>query len=82
MLNRINLERLKIKLNKRLRDEQAGFRKEKSCADHVAAVKVILKHSIYWNSPVYMIFADYEKAFDGVDKEMLRTLLTHPQRNM
>ena len=36
VLNRIILERLKAELDKRQRDEQAGFRKERSCTDQIA----------------------------------------------
>ena len=75
--NRIILERLKAELDKRLRDEQAGFWKERSCTDQIATLRIIVKQSLEWNTPVYAIFVDYEKAFDSVDREVLRKLLRH-----
>ena len=77
VLNRIILERLKVVVDKRLRDEQAGFRKERSCTDHIATLRIILEQSLEWNSPVYTTFVDFEKAFDSVDRDVLWKLLRH-----
>ena len=70
VLNRIILERLKVELDKRLRDEQAVFRKERSCTDQIATLRIIVEQSLEWNSPVYATFVDYKKAFDSVDQEV------------
>ena len=77
VLNRIILERLKEEVDKRLREEQAGFRKDRSCTDQIATLRIILEQSLEWNSPVYTTFVDYEKAFDSVDREVLWKLLRH-----
>ena len=77
VLNRIILERLKVEVDKRLREEQAEFRKDRSCADQIATLRIILEQSIEWNSPVYATFVDYEKAFDSADREVLWKLLRH-----
>ena len=77
VLNRIILERLKVVVDKRLRDEQAGFRKERSGTDHIATLRIILGQSLEWNSPVYTTFVDFEKAFDSVDRDVLWKLLRH-----
>ena len=42
VLNRIILERLKVELDKRLPDEQAGFRKERSCMNQIATWRIIV----------------------------------------
>ena len=68
MLNRIILERLKAEVDDCLRDEQAGFQKERSCTDHIATLRIIVEQSLEWNSPVFMTFVDYEKAFDSIDR--------------
>ena len=65
------MERLKLVMNKLLRDEQAGFRKERSCTDHIATLRIILEQSLEWNSSIYTTFVDFEKAFGSVDTEML-----------
>jgi len=46
VLNRIILERLKVELHKRLRNEQAGFRKERWCTDQIASLRIIVEQSI------------------------------------
>ena len=66
LLNRIILERLKVELNKRLRDEQARFREKRSCTDQIATLRMTVK----WNSPIYTTFVDYEKAIESVDREL------------
>ena len=54
-----------------LRDEQAGFRKNRSCADNIATLRIIIEQSLEWNSPLYINLIDYEKAFDSVHREAL-----------
>ena len=36
-----------------------------------------MEQSLEWNSPLYINFIDYEKAFDSVDRETLWKLLRH-----
>jgi hypothetical protein len=77
IFNRVILERLKGPVDKKLRDQQAGFRKDRSCTDQIATLRIIIEQSIEWNSPLYINFVDYEKAFDSLDREMLWKLLRH-----
>ena len=46
VLYRIILERLKVEVDERLREEQAGFRKDRSCADQIATLRIILEQSL------------------------------------
>jgi hypothetical protein len=75
VFNRILLNRMKDAVDPHLRDQQAGFRKERSCTDQIATLRIILEQSLEWNSPLYVNFIDYEKAFDSVDRESLWRLL-------
>ena len=75
VFNRVILERLKEGLDTKLRDEQAGFRKGKSCADQIGVLRIIVEQSLEWKSPLYINFIDFEKAFDSVDRETLWKLL-------
>ncbi len=68
---------MKDAVDHRLRDEQAGFRKERSCTDQIATLRIILEQSTEWNSPLYINFVDYEKAFDSVHRKSLWQLLRH-----
>ena len=77
VLNRVLLERMKEAVDPKLRDQQAGFRRNRSCADQIASLRIIVEQSLEWNSPLYINFIDYEKAFDSVDREALWKLLKH-----
>ncbi len=61
VLNRIILERMKMTVDIQLRDEQAGFRKNRSCSDQITTLRIIVEQSLEWNSPLYINFIDYEK---------------------
>ena len=68
VLNRIILERMKGEVDKTLRDEQAGFRQDRSC---------IVEQFIECNPSLYVNFVDYEKAFDSLDRETLWKIVRH-----
>ena len=57
--------------------QQAGFRRNRSCADQIASLRIIIEQSLEWNSPLYVNFIDYLKAFDSVDRETLWKLVRH-----
>ncbi|VDP00733.1 unnamed protein product [Schistosoma margrebowiei] len=61
----------------KLRDQQVGFRKDRSCTDQIATLRNIVEQSTEWNSSLYINFIDYEKAFDSVDRTTLWKLLRH-----
>ena len=77
VLGRIILERMKDALDSRLRDEQAGFRKERSCCDQIATLRIIVEQTLEWNTSLYMVFIDFEKAFDSIDRNTLWKILRH-----
>ncbi|XP_076452167.1 uncharacterized protein LOC143287768 [Babylonia areolata] len=77
VFNRILLERMKSAVNPLLRDQQAGFRQNRSCIDQIATLRIIVEQSLEWNSSLYISFIDYEKAFDSIDRETLWKLLRH-----
>ena len=43
---RVILERIKIALDEKLREEQAGFRAGRSCTDQIATLRIIVEQSI------------------------------------
>ena len=77
VLNRVLLERMKEAVDPKLRDRQAGFQRNRSCADQIAILRIIVEQSLEWNSPLYINFIDYEEAFDSVDRESMWKLLRH-----
>ena len=77
ILNRILLERMKLAVDTYLRDEQAGFRQNRSCTDQITILRIIIEQSLEWNSSLYICFVDFEKAFDSIDRQTLWKLLQH-----
>nr|KAG5701641.1 hypothetical protein BaRGS_019330 [Batillaria attramentaria] len=74
VLNRVLLERMSEAVDPMLRDQQAGFRRNRSCADQIASLRIIVEQSLEWNSPLNINFID---CFDSVDREALWKLLRH-----
>lgn len=77
VLTRIILDRLKDAVDEKLRPEQAGFRKDKSCTDQIATLRIIIEQSLEWQSTLYLNFIDFKQAFDSVDRETIWQLLRH-----
>ena len=67
ILSQIILQRLFDALEEIIRDQQMGFRKTRSCTDHIVTLRIIAEGSLEWNSSLYITFIDFEKAFDSVD---------------
>ena len=72
---------MKEVVDPKLRDQQAGFRRNRSCADQIASLRIIVEQSLESTppplppNPLYISFIDYEKAFDSVDRETMWKLL-------
>ena len=73
----IFLERLKDALDKQLRCNQAGFRRDRSWTDHIATLRIIIQQLKEWQTPLYLNFIDFEKAFDSVDRNVIWQLMHH-----
>ena len=77
ILTKIILERLKKALDKTLREEQAGFRQDRSCTDNIATLRIIIEQSLEKQSPLYSVFVDLQKVFDSVDRDVIWRLMQH-----
>ena len=77
VLCRVILDRIQGALGKQLRKEQAGFRKEKSCRDHIATLRIIVEQCAEWQRPLYINFVDFEKAFESLDRVSVWKLLRY-----
>ena len=75
IFSRIILQRITTAVDGILRQEQAGFRKGKSCIDHIFVLKQILEQSHEWNGSLYVVFVDFEKAFDSLHRYSLWKIL-------
>ena len=72
---RVLLHRMKASIERLLREEQAGFRSGRSCVDQIFVLRTIIEQSLEWNSPLYINFIDFEKAFDSVHHATLWNIL-------
>ena len=54
-----------------LHEEQNGFRRNRSCSDHVFVVNNVIRNRLNQNRPTFAAFLDAEKAFDRVDRNLL-----------
>ena len=68
---RILFKRIDKTVDKVLRDEQAGFRKGRGCTDQIFALRNIMEQTLEWNTPLFINFIDFQKAFDSVHRESL-----------
>ena len=69
------LERLKKHLDKKLRENQAGFRANRSCNDQITTLRNIIEQSVEFNASLITCFVDFEKAFDSLNRPALWKLL-------
>ena len=67
--NRVILDRLKRGVDAKLRYHQPGFRKDRSCTDQTVKLRVIVEQCMEWDSSIYIKLANYDKAFDRVDRD-------------
>ena len=72
---RILLGRIDSAIDKRLREEQAGFRKGRGCIDQIFTIRNIIEQCLEWNSPLYINFIDFQKAFDSLHRDTLWNIL-------
>ena len=77
VLCRIILNRMSEAVDSFLRPEQSGFRKGKSCIDLIFTLRQIIEQSNEWNATAYILFIDFAKAFDSVDRSALWKILAH-----
>ena len=60
IFSRILLNRFSATLEDMSRNKQAGFRKGKSCIDHIFLLRKILEQAAEWNSHLYVLFIDFK----------------------
>ena len=52
-------------------DEQNGFRKNRSCEDHIFVLTSIIRNRLTMGKDTFCAFVDMQKAFDWVDRDLL-----------
>jgi hypothetical protein len=71
IFNRIVYNRLIGELDPSIRPEQAGFRPNHSCIDQICSLRIIIEQSIEYQSPLFIVFIDFKKAFDSINREAI-----------
>jgi hypothetical protein len=51
-----------------LQKEQVGFRHNRSCIAQINTLRMIIEQSFEFQSPLYMLFVDYQRAFDSLSR--------------
>lgn len=67
LLTKILTTRLTVKFDQYQACEQAGFRKGFGTNDHIQVVRSLIEKTQEYNMPLYLIFVDFEKAFDSIE---------------
>lgn len=65
---------MKTAVDDQLGGQQAGFKKDRSCTEEIATLRLIEEQSLERNSSLYINYIDYEKVFDSVDRHIVETL--------
>ena len=71
----IILERISEEGERILREEQAGFRRGRSCCDQIFVLNNIIQQCVEWRKPIILNFIDFEKAFDSVHRPSMWAIL-------
>ena len=71
VLGRIIITRIRDRMDNKLCQEQAGFRKDRGTTEQIFILRNVIEQCIEWNAKLYVCFVDFEKAFDSVDRSVL-----------
>jgi predicted phosphoadenosine phosphosulfate sulfurtransferase len=58
-------------------ETQNGFRKGRSCTDRTFCLKLLFEKRREYNLETHLLFIDYEKAFDSVQRHILFDILKY-----
>ena len=71
VLSILLLDRLNDAIDDRLREQQAGFRKGRSCCEQIFALRNIIEQCYEFQQQLEINFIDFKKAFDSVHRDSL-----------
>ena len=68
VLNTVILNRLKVDVDKQLREEQGGFRNNRSCTEQILTLRNIMEQCAEHQKSLHINFIDFKKAFDSIHR--------------
>ena len=71
------LQRLNAGLEDLLRENQCGFRRNRSCIDQLYSLQCIIHNCIEFNLPLYINFIDFKAAFDSINRDFIWKAFEH-----
>ena len=64
--SKVQAKQMRVAVDKILRDEQVGFRKDRSCINQIATLRIMIEQTIKWSSPLYLLIISSKTACDFV----------------
>src|SRR5215469_5590437 len=71
ILTTIIHNRIKEELEPKMRPEQAGFRSNRACVDHINTLRIIVEQAVEFRSPLQLVFIDFQRAFDTLARDAI-----------
>ena len=71
VLLKIIVSRIQLKYLSEINEEQSGFVKGKGTREQMVNIRIIMEKYEEYNTPLYMCFIDYDKAFDCFNHQLL-----------
>ena len=77
ILSKIIIERISEAVDKKLRKEQAGFRKGRGCTGQIFTLRNIIEHCTEWQRQLYINFVDLKRPLTVFTEKVFGTFLEH-----
>ena len=73
--NKMLLNRIYVEVNKTINHNQAGFRRKRTTIEQVHVVRRIIEDANLNDKKYSMVFIDFQKAFDSIDRKAMINIL-------
>jgi hypothetical protein len=75
LFNKVLLKRVQPVIDPYLRREQNGFRPNRGTVTHILTLRRVIEEAQVFQSTLFCIFIDFQKAFDSVSRSALSSVL-------
>ena len=69
--SRVILNSIRNTVDRNLRQDQAGFIEGRSTVDNINTLRIIFEQFAEYQASLYVLFVDFERAFDSVDRKKI-----------